>query len=204
MTACGARRASSRICSRVAMVPEGLLGLAMAMILVRGVMDAASCVERKLKVVAGQNRDDARIGCGGVDLVHGVGGNGQKQFVAFVEKGFEEDVNGFVDAVGEGHLRGCEAEMRGDDGLDGFALGIARECAGGDAAEDFAHRGRTGERVLVEVEAQAVAAPREAGDTPSWRGRARAARVESRACGFSRIRAGPPVQVGCEWLRRGR
>ena len=48
--------------------------------------------------------------------------------------------------------------MRGDDGLDRLALGIASEAAGGDCAEHFAHFGRAGERVLVEVEAQRVAA----------------------------------------------
>jgi hypothetical protein len=48
--------------------------------------------------------------------------------------------------------------MRGDDGLDRLTLGIAREMAGGDLPEGFADFGRAGERVLVEVEAQGVAA----------------------------------------------
>ena len=48
--------------------------------------------------------------------------------------------------------------MRGDDGFDGFALGIAGEVACGDAAQHFAHLGRAGKRVLVEVEAEGVAA----------------------------------------------
>ena len=115
-------------------------------------------LEGELQIVGGLHRDYARIGCRGVDLVHGVGGHGQQQLVAGFEKCFEEHVNGFVDAVGERDLLGGEAEMRGDDGFDWFALGIARECAGGDAAQDFAHFGRAGKRVLVEVEAQGIAA----------------------------------------------
>jgi hypothetical protein len=48
--------------------------------------------------------------------------------------------------------------MRGYDGFDRLALGIAGESAGGDLCEGFADFGRAGEGVLVEVETEGVAA----------------------------------------------
>ena len=87
-----------------------------------------------MQIVRGLHGDDARIGRGRIDLVHGVGGHGQQQLVARFEKGLEEHVNGFVHAIGQRNLFGGEAEMRGDDGLDRLAFGIAREMAGGDGA----------------------------------------------------------------------
>ena len=115
-------------------------------------------LEGKLQIVRGLHSDRARIRCRRVDLIHRVGGNGQQQFVAGFEKGLEEHVNGFIHAIGESDLRRGEAKMRGDDGLHRLALGIARERAGGDAAQHLAHLGRAGQRVLVEVEAQRIAA----------------------------------------------
>ncbi len=113
---------------------------------------------RKSKVVASEYCDGARIGGGGVDLVHRISGYGQQEFVAVVEEGFEEHVDGFIHAVGERDLDGREAEVSGNDGFDGFALGIAGEGAGRDFAEDFSHARRAGQGVLVEVEAEGVAA----------------------------------------------
>ena len=72
-------------------------------------------LEGKLKIVGGLHRDDARVGRRRVDLIHGVSGHGQQQLIAGFEKGLEEDVNGFVDAVGERHLlwaRGRDARRR--------------------------------------------------------------------------------------------
>ena len=118
-----------------------------------------------------------------------------------VEESFEENVNCFVHAVGEGHLRSGEAEMRGDDGFNGLTLGIAREAARGDVAEHCAHLGRTGQRVLVEVETECVAA------------------AERRVIFLHRLYAGAGQRImrfdcfshgisfsaaACGWLRRGR
>jgi hypothetical protein len=67
-------------------------------------------------------------------------------------------VNGFVHSIGESHLLGRQSKVRGNNGFDGLALRIARESAGGDAAEHFAHARRASQGVLVEVQAQQVAA----------------------------------------------
>ena len=64
-------------------------------------------LEGKLQIVGGLHGDDARIGCRRVDLIHRVGGHGKQQLVAGFEKGLEEHVNGFVDAIGERHLLGA-------------------------------------------------------------------------------------------------
>ena len=95
--------------------------------------------------------------------------------------------------------------MRGDDGFDRLALGIAREIAGGDAAKHFAHLGRTGERVLVEVQAQRVAAA-ERRVILLHRLHADAARaVGSDQCVAAASVIGASFFAGvCEWLRRGR
>ena len=53
---------------------------------------------------------------------------------------------------------GLQAEVRGGDALDGLALGILRQSLGGDLAQTLDHPGRGGECVLVEVEAQGIAA----------------------------------------------
>ena len=74
-----------------------------------------------------------------------------------VEVGLAEDVDRFVDAVGEQDLLRLETKVRRDAGFDGLALGIASEIAAGDAAEGFEHARRAGEGVLVEVEAEAAA-----------------------------------------------
>ena len=102
-------------CARVATEPEGLLGLAIAMILVCGVMAASSRSKGNCKIVGGLHGDNVRVGRRGIDLVHGVGGHGQQELVAGFEEGLEEHVNGFVDAVGEGNLlgaRGRDARRR--------------------------------------------------------------------------------------------
>jgi hypothetical protein len=91
----------------VATEPEGLLGLAMAMIFVRGVMAARGAQMGIANRRRPEDGDYARVGCRGVDLVHGVGGDGEQEFVAGFEKCFEEHVNRFVDAVGEGELLGA-------------------------------------------------------------------------------------------------
>ena len=87
----------------------------MAMILVRGVMAASRRSKGNCRSSRGLHCDHARVGCRGVDLVHGVGGHGQQQLVAGFEECFEEHVNGFVDAVGERDLLGarprCAATM---------------------------------------------------------------------------------------------
>ena len=112
----------------------------------------------EFEVAGSLDRDHARGGHRRIDLVHGVSGHGQQEFVAVFEKGLEEHVNGFVDAVGERDLRGQKAEMSGNDGLDRLTLRIAREAAGGDFAQHLTHLGRAGQRVLVEVQAERVAA----------------------------------------------
>ncbi len=142
----------------MATVPDGLLGLAMAMILVRGVIDGRRSLEWELQVIRGLNGDDAGVRRRGIDFVHRVGRHGQEQFISRIEEGFEEDMNRFVDAVGKRNLGGGEPEMRGDHGFDRLALGIAGEVSGGDAGEHIAHRRRTGQGVLVEIEAKGVAA----------------------------------------------
>ena len=75
------RRAAGEFksCARVAMEPDGLLGLAMAMILVRGVIAASRRSKGNCKIVGGLHGDEARVGGGGIDLVHRVGGHRQKQ-----------------------------------------------------------------------------------------------------------------------------
>ena len=89
------------------MVPEGLLGFAMAMIFVRGCNRSHEPIEGKLQILARQHRDDLRIGRRRIHFVHGVSGHGQKQFVAGIEKGFKEHVDGFIYAVCQCHLRGA-------------------------------------------------------------------------------------------------
>src|ERR1700744_5140473 len=94
-------------------------------------------------------------GCArGVDLVHGVGGNGQQDLRTSVEIRLAEDVDGLVDAVGEEGLRGGEAEVLGDVALHGLTPGVAREVTAANAAQRVEHARRTGKSVLVEVEAQ--------------------------------------------------
>ena len=53
-----------------------------------------------------------------------------------------EQVDGFVDAVGEQDLLGVEAEVRGDDALDGLALGVDGEAFGGESAAALEHAGQ--------------------------------------------------------------
>ena len=107
----------------------------------------------------------------------------------------------FIDAVGERNLRGREAEMRGDDGLDRLALGIARETARGDAAEHLAHFGRAGDGVLVEVQAQRVAvAERRVILLHGLYAKAR--RGDQCCCGFRH--GASSLSCVCESLRRGR
>ena len=67
-------------------------------------------------------------------------------------------MNGLVYAVGERDLRRRETEVRGNEGFNRLALGIPREAASADGAQHLAHLGRTGEGVLVEVQAQCVEA----------------------------------------------
>jgi len=64
----------------------------------------------------------------------------------------------FIDAVGEYDLCRRETEVSGDETFNGLAFWIAREITGGDVAKHFAHLGRTGKRVLVEVETKRITA----------------------------------------------
>src|SRR5690242_15230594 len=66
-------------------------------------------------------------------------------------------MNSFVDAVGEQHLRCGEAEVFGDESLQGRALRIFRQLLAGDALQHLGDFGRWSFSVLVEVEAQAIA-----------------------------------------------
>ncbi len=62
------------------------------------------------------------------DVVHEEGGRGDEGFVAVVEEGAAEEVDGLVDAVGEEDLVGLEAEVRGDVRFDVLALGVDGEA----------------------------------------------------------------------------
>ena len=86
-----------------------------------------------------------------------------------------------------------------------LALGIARESAGGDAAQHFTHLGRTGKRVLVEVEAQRIAAAeRRVILLHRLHARARGLRMMQRCVSFTAHAMLLLFASECEWLRRGR
>ena len=76
---------------------------------------------------------DVRAGDFGVEAVHGVGRPEDEHFLAVVDVGVEEDLDGLVGAVGEDELLGRDVEI-GGDGLLGFAVfGIDGEAAGGES-----------------------------------------------------------------------
>jgi hypothetical protein len=71
--------------------------------------------ERKLQTRRRRNRlRDPRAGHFGVEAVHGVGRPQQQHFLAVVHVGVDEDLDGFVGAVGEDELLGRDAEERRD------------------------------------------------------------------------------------------
>ncbi len=93
------------------------------------------------------------------DVIHEEAGGVDQASSPFVEEGAGEQVDGLADAVGEHDLLGREAEVRGDDALGGLALGVVDGEAFGSEFLQRRKDSRTGgEGVLVEVEAQGVAA----------------------------------------------
>src|SRR5208337_4438402 len=110
-------------------------------------------------------------------------------------------MNGLIHSIGESYLLRGEAEMRGNDSLHRLALGVTREIAGRDAGKDFTDLGRASKRVLVEVQAQGIAAAE---------GRAILlhrlhAGARNRVVRSSGIRHGTSFSAGvCEWTRRDR
>ena len=69
---------------------------------VSGVMASSTSCERKLHL--GLRVGDLRdLGAGhfGIEAVHGVGGLEDEHFLAVVDVGVDEDLDGFVGAVGE-------------------------------------------------------------------------------------------------------
>ena len=144
---CGARCASSIICARVAIDPDGLLGLAMATILVRGVIALQAAAQRETanrRQPAPQPRahrspkHTPRTWCRWAPA---------EQFIAGFEKRLEEHVNRFVHAVGQHHLLRRDAKMLGHDALHRLALRIAREIASGNPRQ--ALPAPSGEQAIV-------------------------------------------------------
>ena len=65
-------------------------------------------IHRRLLVV---DLADRRAGHLGVEAVHGVGGLQQQHFLAVIDVGVDEHLDGFVGAVGEDELFGRDAEV---------------------------------------------------------------------------------------------
>ena len=103
-------------------VPVGLLGLAISTARVAGVMASSTAASGKSSIGTFVI-DFANRGAGdfGIEAVHGVGGPQQQHFVAVIDVGVDEDLNGFVGAVGEDELVRRDAEEIGDRGF-GFAV----------------------------------------------------------------------------------
>ncbi len=98
----------------------------------------------------GRHRADAYV-------VHEERRRGDQRLVFGVEEGRADEMDGLVDAVGEQHLIGREAEVFSDESLYRLALGILRQPRRGDLPDTVQHAGRGGERVLVEVQPQGLA-----------------------------------------------
>ena len=101
------------------------------------------------------NLVDTSSGGRGEEFVHREGWDGDENFVAGFEESLAEQVNGFINAVGEQEFFWLQVELPGDAGFYGLALGIAREIFGAERLELLQHPGRAAERVLIEVATQA-------------------------------------------------
>ena len=117
-------------------------------------------LERKfhLRLRVGDLRD---LGAGhfGIEAVHGVGGLEDEHFLAVVDVGVDEDLDGFVGAVGEAELVGRDVEVARDGFLGGGVLGVDGEPGRGEVVlERGDDLGRTADGVLVEIQAEFVGA----------------------------------------------
>ena len=114
-------------------MPVGLLGLAIMMARVCGVMaSSTSCRGNSIDGLRVGDFDDFGAGHFGIEAVHGVRGLEDEHFLAVIDVGVDEDLNGFVGAVGEDELVGRDAEVVGDGFFGGGVLGIDGEVGGGE------------------------------------------------------------------------
>ncbi len=94
---------------------------------------------RKGEVLAGGNLDHARRFGLSEDRIHRKSGHDDERFVAGLEIGGAEQMNGLIDTVREQHLRRMESEKSCDFGFDRRALGIACERVGIQRAQSCQH-----------------------------------------------------------------
>ena len=127
-TAFFARARMRSMASRPSPVPVGLLGLERITARVSGVMASSTSCKRKLhRGLRVRDLHDLGAGHFGVEAVHGVGGLEDEDFLAVVDVGIDEDLDGFVGAVGEDELIGSHAEVVRDGLLGGRVFGIDGE-----------------------------------------------------------------------------
>jgi hypothetical protein len=69
----------------------------------------AASFKREGKIRCSRDANDCCIrGCR-IDFIHGVGGDGEQQFIVRIEKGLAKNVDCFVDTIGEDDLFRGEA-----------------------------------------------------------------------------------------------
>ena len=145
-------------------MPVGLFGLAIRIGARIGRDRVEQLFEREIQVgLRIVDFANLRAGHFGVEAVHGVGRAEEQHFLAVVDVGVDEDLDGFVGAVGEERTasgrRGSSAAMASL----GFAVfGVDGEAARRRAASlsDSMTLRRAADGVLVEIEAQFAGAVR--------------------------------------------
>ena len=132
-TAFFARARMRSMASRLRPVPVGLFGLERRTARVCGRDGVEDFLQRKLhRGLRVGDFDDLGAGHLGVEAVHGVGGLEDEDFLAVIDVGVDEDLDGFVGAVGEDELVGRDVEVAGDGLLGGGVFGIDGEVGGGE------------------------------------------------------------------------
>ena len=142
-------------------VPVGLLGLAIRTARVSGVIASSTACSGKLharlRVI-----DLADLGAGhlGIEAVHGVGRPQEHDLLAVVDVGVDEDLDGFVGAVGEDELLGRDAEVIARSPASPRRTRGRRRArpASRPSLQRGDHVRGAADRVLVEVEAQLAGA----------------------------------------------
>ena len=94
---------------------------------------------RKTKCFVGLDTHGLRAHGQCVHVVHEEGRHREEALIAFFEKGEGDDVDGFIDCVGQQHLLRLKAQVLCDDGFNRCAFGIDGEAFKAQLAECFAH-----------------------------------------------------------------
>ena len=137
-------------------VPVGLFGFEIRMARVAGVIESSNCVERE-RECSGNVVDlfDVRARDFRVEPVHRVGGTQDDDFVVVIDISVDQDLNGFVGAVGEEQFVWGDLEERGQRWLYARVFGIDAQLLFAELAlQKVDHARGTADGVLVEVEAQ--------------------------------------------------